>query len=247
VGGTLLVGSIIAGVGEACRLFAPDFNSPIALEVSIDSTVEQADTLRGRAILHTAGGDTTTADSTGTRVYWETFAAETLAVVDSTRGVFIGVDSGITTIEAYSGNLRTAPISIHVTAAADTLVALSALGDTVSVGTGDSLSDSLEVEVADTVTPGVIEVPGLAHRRVAFTLTPVPLGPAVVLVTSDTTHAGALLDTVYTDSTGLAAVQVRYGGGGTLPDSIVVTAQARRAVGTPVAGSPVSFVVHLTP
>jgi hypothetical protein len=245
----LLVGSVVAGGGEACQLFAPDFNSVIALEVIIDSTVEQMDTLRGRAILHTAGGDTTTADSAGTQVYWTSFDAETLAVVDSTRGIFIGVDSGITTVEAYSGNLRSAPIPIHVLAAADTLVVLSALEDTVPVGTGDSLSDSLAVEVADTMTiaPGVDSLSPLYPRPVTFALTPAPLGAATVLVTSDTTHTGATLDTVYTDAAGIAAIQVRYLGGGTLPDSVVVTAQATRAVGTPLAGSPISFVVHLTP
>jgi hypothetical protein len=32
-----------------------------------------------------------------------------------------------------------------------------------------------------------------------------------------------------------------------LPDSVVVTASAHRAVGTPVPGSPVTFVVRFRP
>ena len=87
----------------------------------------------------------------------------------------------------------------------------------------------------------------LTNRPVSFTMTPAPSGAAAALVLSDTTRSGATLDTLRTNGSGLAAIQVRYLGGGTLPDSIVVTVQARRAVGTAVPGSPITFVVYLTP
>ncbi|HXQ29364.1 MAG TPA: hypothetical protein VN848_08850 [Gemmatimonadales bacterium] len=229
-------------------MFAPDLSRVIALEVVVNDSVEATDTLRARAILHTAGGDSFPGDTLGAVVYWASFDTTVLAVVDSTRGTFTGRGSGTTNLQAWMGSLRSAPILITVTAAADTLVALSPLVDTVSVGSGDSLSDSLEVEVASiTVASNPPTVAGLVGRPVTFALTGAPPGAGAVLVTSDTTHTGVTVDTLSTNSSGLAAIQVRYLGGGTLPDSIVVTARAQRAVGTPLAGSPVSFVVHLAP
>ena len=49
------------------------------------------------------------------------------------------------------------------------------------------------------------------------------------------------------NASGIAAVIVRYLGGGALPDSVVVIASAHRAVGTAVPGSPITFVVQLEP
>jgi hypothetical protein len=242
----LVVGLVVAGGEEACKLFAPDLSNVIALQVVVDDTVEQFDTLRARALLQTAGGDTS-----GAPVYWESLDTTILAVLDSTTGLYAGVLPGATDLEAWSGNLRSAPIPIIVTPLADTLVAMSASADTVSAGSGDSVSDSLQVVVADTTTippaTSPSATPPLAGRPVTFSLTPAALGAATTLVTTDTTHTGAALDTVLTNSAGIAAIQVRYLGGGTLPDSVVVTARAQRAIGTAVPGSPLTFVVYLVP
>ncbi len=172
-------------------------------------------------------------------------------MVDSTTGrVLSDGPAGRTDLEAWSGNLRSAPIPITVTPVADTLLATNASADTVSAGSGNLVSDSLQVLVAETATtpPAPASVgPPLAGRPVTFTLTPAVLGAATTLVTTDTTHTGAALDTVLTDSAGIAAIQVRYLGGGMLPDSVVVTARAQRAIGTAVPGSPLTFVVYLVP
>jgi hypothetical protein len=243
-----VAGSVIAGAGEACQLFAPDLSRVIALEIVVDSTVDLGDTLRARAILHTAGGDSTPGDSGGTVVYWASFDPNTLAVVDSARGVFLGRAVGPTSLQAWSGNLRSAPIAVDVRTPADSLFATNAAAvDTIAVGAGDSLSDSLTVEVADAVTapPSAPTPSGLAFRPVSFALT--PASAAALLVTSDTTRTGAMSETLLTSPGGVAAVKVRYFGGATLPDSFVVTASAQRGDGTPVPGSPITFVVYVTP
>ena len=64
-------------------------------------------------------------------------------------------------------------------------------------------------------------------------------------MTSDTARAPVAADTV-TTTVGIAAVKLRLLDGPP-PDSAVVTANAHRAVGTLVAGSPVTFVVRFLP
>src|SRR5439155_26520740 len=70
-------------------------------------------------------------------------------------------------------------------------------------------------------------------------------GATVALVTSDTARAPLAADTV-TTRVGIAAVKLRLLAG-PLPDSAVVTASARRAIGTLIAGAPVMFLVRCLP
>jgi hypothetical protein len=114
---------------------------------------------------------------------------------------------------------------------------------TVSLPT-DSVSDSLKVEVADTVNS--LTVP-LAGRPVVYSITyPVTSGP-VTLVTNDSTHVLATSDTVTTNSGGIAFAKVRLLSA-PVPDSVVIQAIARRrAVGDTVPGSPATFVVRFRP
>jgi hypothetical protein len=232
-----------AGGGGACGSLSADLNQVIALEVTPDTAVEEADTLREHAVALTGRGDSVSAT-----IYWASFNANTLAVVDSVRGVFVGKQPGSTNIQARTGDLRSNPQPIHVTAAADTLTAARPTHDTVSIAPAahDSLSDSLSVILADTITTPPATNP-LANRPVTFAVTYQPQGSTVTLVTVDSAHALVTLDTVPTSGAGVAAVKVRYLGGGTLPDSVVVIAAARRAVGTVVHGSPITFVVRLQP
>jgi hypothetical protein len=233
----------VAG-GGACGSLGADLNQVIALEVTPDSQVEEADTLREHAVALTGRGDSVSAI-----IYWASFNANTLAVVDSGKGVFVGRQPGSTDIQARTGDLRSNPQPILVTAAADTLTAARPTHDTVSIAPAahDSLSDSLSVVLADTITNPPTTIP-LANRPVTFVVSYQPPGSTVTLVTADSVHLpGVTLDTVRTSSAGVAAVKVRYFGGGTLPDSVVVIAAARRAVGTVVRGSPVTFVVELQP
>src|SRR2546422_1351378 len=139
-------------------------------------------------------------------------------------------------------------IAIRTLAAADTLFATGATVDTVTLS-ADSVSDSLTVEVADTIkssSGGDSLTVALAGRPVVYAITyPATSGP-VTLVTNDSTHGLVTTDTVATGASGIAFVQVRLLGA-PVPDSVVVAAIARRAVGDTVPGSPVTFVVRFRP
>ena len=129
-----------------------------------------------------------------------------------------------------------------------TLFAPGRVADTITISATtppDSLSDSLKVELADTVTGISTPVP-LAGRPVVYMITYPPTSGPVTLVTSDTAHALATMQTVSTTPAGVATVKVRLIAG-PRPDSVVVTAGARRAIGTPVTSQPVSFVVRFLP
>src|SRR5438105_4329162 len=130
--------------------------------------------------------------------------------------------------------------------AADTLFAAGPRRDSVSLAAQpDSLSDSLTVRLQDTTAAGPVDLSG---RPVAFALSVYPgggPGANVALVTSDTARAPLAADTV-TTRVGIAAVKLRLLAG-PLPDSAVVTASARRAIGTLIAGAPVMFVVRFLP
>ena len=101
----------------ACRI-NPDLDAVIQLTVVVADSVEVADTLRARATAGTARGDTVPTSSV-----WTSFDTTTLAVADSSAGVFIGRQVGITSIQvrtkiqASTDSLRSNPIPIHVTAA----------------------------------------------------------------------------------------------------------------------------------
>jgi len=133
----------------------------------------------------------------------------------------------------------------------DTLFATGVIGDTVTLSATtppDSLSDSLQVELADTIESSAgadsLTVP-LAGRPVVYAITYAAPG-AATLVTTDTAHALVTLDTVTTGANGVAFVKVRLLADA-LPDSIVVTARARRAIGDTVPGSPITFFVRFQP
>jgi hypothetical protein len=92
-----------------CGIFSPDFSQVVAITVSADSTVAQGDTLQGTARALTAGGDTAMVP-----IIWSSFDAKILRSTDSTTGRFVGLDSGVTRIQARTGTLRSDPVSVHV-------------------------------------------------------------------------------------------------------------------------------------
>ena len=185
-------------------------------------------------------------DSVAATILWATLDTALLTVVNETTGVMVGKRASATParVEARVEDLPSNPIPIRVLAAADTVFAAAPTRDSVSLAAQpDSLSDSLTVRLQDTTAAGPVDLSG---RPIAFALTVYP-GPGtnVALVTSDTARAPVAADTV-TTRVGLAAVKLRLLPGSP-PDSAVVTASARRAVGTLVAGSPVTFVVRFLP
>src|SRR5207247_3442169 len=173
-----------------------------------------------------------------------------LTCLDSLTGWTVVNRTGQTgRLVVRSDPLVSNPLTIRPPPAADTLfTTLVSTVDTVTLS-ADSISDSLTVEVADTIkssSGGDSLTVALAGRPVVYAITyPTTSGP-VTLVTNDSTHGLVTTDTVATGASGIALVQVRLLGG-PVPASVVVAAIARRAVGNTVPGSPVTFVVRFRP
>jgi len=225
------------GAGGACGTLEPDLDQVVALEVSLPDSLEQFDTLRPRARALNGRGDSVPAT-----ILWASFDT-VLTVLNDTTGTTVVNRPGQTgRLQARVGNLRTNPLSIRALAAADSLFALGPVAFTVSAA--DSLSDSLRVELAYSPSGGLTGLgPG---RPIVWTITdPAAPGP-VTLVTNDTAHALVTADTTSTNASGIAGVRLRLIAL-PRPDSVVVAAAARRAVGTTVSGSPVIFVVRFLP
>lgn len=231
-------------VALGCGIFAPpDLSRVIAIEITAPDSLEELDTL----VPHARELDGHN-DSVATSFVWATLDTAALTILDSITGRTVVNHSGQTgRLVARSPDFVSNPIPIRTLAAADTISATRPTQDTVTIA--DSLSDSLAVALADTIASASggdsLTVP-LAGRPVVFAITePASPGP-VTLVTRDSAHALVTTDTVSTGSGGIAVVKVRLIAG-PAPDSVVVTANARRAVGTTVPGSPVTFVVRFRP
>lgn len=206
----------------ACKALSPDFDAVIAIEVTIpDSVIGVGDTTHPTGLALNGRGD-----STAATLVWS--ALDTTLTVDSLTGAAVGVSPGPGRLIARVGGLRSNPAVITVLAPLDSIVAASPTLDTVIVSTPDSLSDSLEVKA---FSGGGVA----AQRRIALSLDFPPGGTGVTLVPGDT---------IVTRSDGVAFFRVRLTG--VRPDSAVVSASAT-SHGTPVAGSPIRFVVDFVP
>ena len=231
----------------ACNKFGPgDLNRFIALDVRAPDSLEEYDTLIPHARVLDGHGD-----SVAATIVWATAdSTAILTVLDSLTGRTVVNRTGQTgRLVARSNGLISNPVSIRTLAAADTLFAtVASTVDTVALS-ADSASDSLTVEVADTIksaSGGDSLTVALAGRPVVYSITyPASSGP-VTLVTNDSTHNLVTTDTVTTGVSGIAFVKVRLLGS-PVPDSVVVKTIARRAVGDTVPGSPATFVVRFRP
>lgn len=190
--------------------------------------VEIGDTLLPRARALNGRGD-----SVAATIVWGALDTALVAVVDSTTGATRGKALGAGRIQARTGTLRSNPLTVRVQTPADSVRAAGAVRDTVDLAAGDSLSDSLTVRVYATPDDATNR-PG---RRVAFS--------AAIYPSTGTTVTFQAGDTVLTGTAGTTAARLRLTSG--QPDSVVVTATARRADGQPVPGSPVTFVVEFRP
>jgi hypothetical protein len=229
----------------ACSLFAPpDLNRPFAIEVSAPDSLEESVTLTPQAHLLDGHGDSIA----GTAFVWATLDTAALTVRDSITGRTVVNHPGQTgRLVVRSPTVVSNAISIRTLAAADTIFAAGTTVDTVRLS-ADSVSDSLKVEVADTIksATGGDSTVALAGRPVVYAITvPATAGP-VTLITADSARSLVTTDTVPTGVSGIAFVKVRLLGP-SVPDSVVLRAGARRAVGDTVRGSPVTFVVRFQP
>jgi len=237
----------VVAAAAGCGAFGPpDLNRVIAIEITAPDSLEELVTL----VPHARALDGHL-DSVPATFIWSTLDTAVLTVLDSTTGRTVVNHAGNTgRLLVRTGSMFSNPVVIRALAAADTVYPTPAtrVADTVHLSV-DSLSDSLAVLIADIIdsTSGgnSLTVP-LAGRPVAYSITfPTVPGP-VTLVTSDTAHTLVTGDTVSSGSLGIASVKLRLIAG-PVPDSVLVTASAHRAVGTPVPGSPVTFVVRFLP
>lgn len=216
----------MVAAAAACRALTPNFDAVIAIKVALPDSgrVEVGDTLHPHAAALDGRGDSVAADFVWT-------ALDTTIAVDASTGATAGLAPGTGRLQASVGNLRSNPVIVTVIAALDSIRAEGATRDTVVVSAPDSLSDSLAVRVfAPSGAP-------LGGRKVALTIVFPAGGGGLTLMPGDT---------VRTDATGVAVFQLRLGTT-SRPDSGVVTASARYGDGSPVPGSPVTFVVEFHP
>ena len=218
----------------ACKINT-DVNQPVAIEILLPDSgrVEVTDTFRPSGLALNGFGDSVRA-----QLFWYSLDT-TLAVLDSTTGVSLAAAIGSGRLQARTGTLFSNPQVVSILARLDSIRAAGPTRDTVFVtpvppDTGvDTLSDSLQVQA---YAFGGVAPSG---RRVIFTATVFPgSGPVVTL---------SPRDTVLTDPSGIAVTQVRLHRTGTVPDSVVVTATMAHVNGTPVNGSPLTFVVEFRP
>ncbi len=220
-GAALATLAVIAG--SACKALSPDFDAVIAIDVSLfDSVIDVGDTAHPRGVALNGRGD-----STAATLVWSALDT-TIQVIDSLAGTAVGVFPGSGRLVARVGALRSNPAVVTILAPLDSIVAVGRTVDTVIVSTPDSLSDSLQVEA---FSGGISS----ALRRIALSIDFPAGGTGLTLVPGDT---------VVTGTNGIAVFRVKLTG--VRPDSAVVNASAT-AHGTPVAGSPVRFVVEFLP
>jgi len=202
----------------------------VAIELILPDSgrVELTDTFRPRGRALNGLGDSVQA-----QIFWHSLDT-TLSMLDSTTGATLPKFLGSGRLQAHTGNLFSNPQTVRILERLDSLRAAGATRDTLFVTPvppdtlADSLSDSLSVQAyAFGGSP--------AARRVVYSFTTYPgIGPMVTLLPNDT---------VLTDSQGLAVTRLRLQKGGTVPDSVVVTATMRHVNGMLVP-APVTFVVE---
>ena len=214
--------------GAACKV-STNLDQVIALDIGIPNggQLEFGDTLVPTARALNGRGDSVAAD-----FIWVSLDTAVLTVLDSTTGETRGDSVAQGRLQARIGPLRSNTLAITVINRIDSMhVAAGApTRDTVIVSQPDTLSDSLQVQL--------FGAPAASGRRVVFTASIFPVGgPAVTFVPNDT---------VLSNATGLAAIQLKVPTGGPAPDSVIVTATVPRPDRTSVPGS-VTFVVEFRP
>jgi hypothetical protein len=219
---------VALAAAAACGQLGTDLTQVVALEVVLPDSgrVEVTDTLHPRARALNGRGD-----SVAAQIYWSSLDTAIVAVLDSATGVTLAKAVGTGRLQARVGALRTNPLSVVVLAPLDSASAAGPFRDTVTVSAPDSLSDSLLVKAW-------VGTSGAAGRQVIYGAAIYPPGATTVTFVPG--------DTVRTNSGGVAAAQLRLAAGAR-PDSVVVTAVLRHLDGSPVSGSPVTFVVEFRP
>jgi hypothetical protein len=237
----LLLPVLVAGCGE----LTADFSRVIALEIegSLQRSVEEGDTLQLTArALDAAGGVVSEAP-----IAWVVLDVDSgqLGFTLDSAGLVTGLHPGSGRVRAQHEDLFGDPITINVTAAPDSIAAAGP--QRVTVAAAGEQSEGLIVAVFDTSTTSGAQLP-LPGKEVRYgVVDPDPntgAADGVFLTVADTEpgdqpHALS----VTTDASGNATAVVRKAAGATPPDSVTVDVTVTTALGQPVGGSPVRFVV----
>lgn len=242
IAAALAIGGILAG----CKQITGDLDRVIVLEIGdFERSVEVDDTLRLTAQALTASGDV----APDAEIVWALLDLDSGPVILELdpAGVAVGAFPGMQRVQARLDELRSDPIGITVTAAPDSVAALSE--QRVTVPAGETQSGNLAVILFERITDPEQPMP-LAGKTVTFRLVdPVPGSAAadgIELVVADTVATDdPQRGVARTGADGRGSAQVRA----TLarPDSVVIDVTATTALGEAVAGSPVRFTVVFEP
>ena len=232
----------LTALGAGCQGYSTDFSTPVAVAIVTTRVpplrLEDDDTLRVGVIVLDRAGDSVP----GAHVRMISLDPDTVAV-DSVTFAITGVRPGTGRVIALAGNLQSVPLVITVLRAPDSLGAASPVVDTVpAADSTDTLSAKLFDLHSDTVPQGLNW--GFIGDTVQFAIVyPGFDSLKVATVTLGNDSLAARVVTA-TGNPGVASVVVRRQGPPPQPDSVVVQATAHRAVGPPLRGSPVQFVVR---
>jgi Big-like domain-containing protein len=222
--GRLLVGLALLG----CSGLPEGEGGVVALEIEVPlpATVEVGDGLQLAATALDADGNTVDAPVT-----WRA-ADPTVSVSDA--GLVTGVSPGTGRVQAVTGSLSSALVTVTVIARADTLILV---GDSVRTVPADpGASGDLVVQLQTFSPAGPV-----AARPVIYEITSPVAGsaPAVALT------GGVQTDTVDTGSDGnVTGVQLTRATGAAPVDSAVVEVRALRTRGAEVPGSGQRFIIR---
>jgi hypothetical protein len=211
----------------ACKV-STNLDQVIALEVSLPDSgrVEVTDTLHPSARALNGHGDSVAAD-----IVWVSLDTAIIVVLDSATGATRGDSVATGRLQASVGLLHSLPLNVTVLAHLDSARAFGSTRDTFTVSLGDTLSDSLRLQLFATPTPA-------SSRRVVFSATLFPAnGPMITFVPNDT---------ILSNGSGVAATRLKLVPGSALPESVWVTTSVKRPDGTPIDSS-VTFVVEFRP
>ena len=230
-------------LGAACQGYSTDYSAPVAIAIVTSRVpplrLEEDDTLRVGVLVLDRAGDSVP----GAKVRLLSLDPDTV-MVDSATFAVTGVRPGTGRVIAESNNLQSTPLIITVLRAPDSLTTVG-VTDTTVLAT-DSVSAPLAAELLDLRSDSVPH--GLNWGTIGDTVHFAIVLPAFdsLAVATATLGNDSLAAAVVTSTinAGVATVVVRRRGAPPQPDSVVVQATAKRAVGTIVPGSPVRFVVH---
>ncbi len=236
-----LVACALIVLGVSCQGYSTDFTAPVAIEIITTQIppleVEEFDTIVVRVVVLDRSGDTVT----GRPVQLLSLNPATLAI-DSAEFGLVGVQPGAGRVVAISGTLQSAPLTVQVVRAPDSLVALAPTVDTVT--DVDTVSTALTAQLLDLRTDSGQAIGITWNDTIHFAIVyPVFAGQPDTMATLGNDSLTAAVVTSSFSPGGTASVVVRRNGA-VQPESVVVQASAKRAVGTVVHGSPVQFVVY---